>query len=74
MAEPPSLDTENLARRDCAYVYLVEVVNVLLPQKLDQHEQITLRQARRLAVHQLRQLVIDSDPAIMAQIMVARDK
>jgi hypothetical protein len=41
--------------------------DVLLQQKLDQHEVVTLQEARRLPVQRLRELVRDSDPAITAQ-------
>jgi hypothetical protein len=49
-------------------------VDVLLQQKLDQHELVTFQEARHSAVQRLRQLVGDLDPAITAQIMAASDK
>jgi hypothetical protein len=41
-------------RRGCACVRLIEAVDVLLRQKLDQHELVTLPEARCLAVQRLR--------------------
>ena len=67
-------DTEDPICRRRACVRLIEAADVLLRQKLDQHELFTIQDARRLAVQRLRQIVADSDPAITAQIMAASDK
>lgn len=53
-----------------ACVRLIEAADVLLQRKLDQHELVTVQDARHLAVLRLRQLVGDLDPAITALIMV----
>jgi hypothetical protein len=49
-------------------------VDVPLQQQLDKQDLVTLWEARRLAVHQARQVVADCDQAIKAQIKVASDK
>ena len=67
-------DNEDAIRRGRACVRLIEAVDVLIPQTPDQYELVTLREARRLAVRQLRQFVRDCDPSITAQIMTASDK
>jgi hypothetical protein len=53
-------DTEDPIRRRRACVRLIEAADVLLRQKLDQHELFTIHDARRLAVQRPRQIVADS--------------
>jgi hypothetical protein len=46
-------------------------VDVLLKQQFDKHNPVTLLEARRLTMQQLRQIVANLDQAFMAQIMGA---
>jgi len=55
-------------------VRLIEAAEILLKQRVDRYEQITLEDARALAVQHLRQIVKDCEPAITAQILMAGDK
>ena len=67
-------DNEDIIRRGRDCIRLIEAVDVLVEYERTPGERIVLREARRLAIQRLRQIVKDFDPAVTAQIMVASDK
>jgi len=56
-----------------ACVRLIEAADVLLAGQRDQQDMIDLRAAREFAKRKLREIVVNAEPAVTAEIMAASE-